>query len=71
MSQNDLLASALSKIRNAEKVAKKECTVKSSKVIKKVLEIMRHPPLMLVFMHGSRLNKQMHADPVFRPAVFH
>lgn len=40
MSQNDLLASALSKINNADKVAKKECSVKSSKVIKKVLEIM-------------------------------
>ncbi|MBU0536343.1 MAG: 30S ribosomal protein S8 [Nanoarchaeota archaeon] len=40
MSQNDLLSSALSKIQNAEKVAKKECVVKSSKVIKKVLEIM-------------------------------
>ncbi|HLC99147.1 MAG TPA: 30S ribosomal protein S8 [Candidatus Nanoarchaeia archaeon] len=41
MSQNDLLSAALSKILNADKVAKKECTVKSSKVIKKVLEIMK------------------------------
>jgi small subunit ribosomal protein S8 len=40
MSQNDLLSSALSKIHNAEKVAKRECEVKSSKIIKKVLEIM-------------------------------
>ncbi|MCX6707079.1 MAG: 30S ribosomal protein S8 [Candidatus Woesearchaeota archaeon] len=40
MSQNDLLSSALSKIHNAEKVAKRECEVKSSKMIKKVLEIM-------------------------------
>ncbi|MBD3313914.1 30S ribosomal protein S8 [Candidatus Woesearchaeota archaeon] len=41
MSQNDILSAALSKILNAEKVAQKECTVKSSKVIKKILEIMK------------------------------
>lgn len=40
MSQNDLLSSALSKIFNAEKVAKRECEVKSSRIIKRVLEIM-------------------------------
>lgn len=41
MSQNDLLSAALSKIQNADKVAKKECSIKSSKVIKRVLEIMK------------------------------
>lgn len=41
MSQNDLLASALSKIMNAEKTTKRECVTKSSKLIKKILEIMR------------------------------
>ncbi len=41
MSQNDLLASALSKILNAEKTSKKECEVKSSKVVKRILEIMK------------------------------
>lgn len=38
---NDNLANALSAIFNAENVGKKECTVKSSKIIKRVLEIMR------------------------------
>lgn len=41
MSQNDLLASALSKIMNAERTTKKECITKSSKLIKRILEIMR------------------------------
>ena len=41
MTLNDPVSSAMSKILNAEKVGKKECTVKpSSQVIKKVLEIM-------------------------------
>ena len=39
---NDILASALSKILNAEKRSKKECLVKpSSKLLKKILEVMK------------------------------
>ena len=39
---NDILASALSKILNAEKTYKTECLVKpSSKILKKVLEVMK------------------------------
>ena len=39
---NDPLANALSTILNAEKIGKKECTIKpSSKIIEKVLEIMK------------------------------
>jgi small subunit ribosomal protein S8 len=39
---NDPLATALSKILNAEKVGKKECSIyPSSKVVEKVLEIMK------------------------------
>ena len=41
MSQNDILSAALSKILNADRVAKKECSIRSSKVIKSVLEIMK------------------------------
>jgi len=41
MSQNDLLSSALSKIENADKIAKRECVIRSSNVIKRVLEIMK------------------------------
>ena len=39
---NDPLANTLSSIMNAEKIGKKECTIKpSSKLIEKVLEIMK------------------------------
>ncbi|MBC8444133.1 30S ribosomal protein S8 [Candidatus Woesearchaeota archaeon] len=39
---NDPLANALSIILNAERIGKKECTIKpSSKIIEKVLEIMK------------------------------
>ena len=39
---NDILANTLSAILNAEKVGKKECIIKpSSKIIEKVLEIMK------------------------------
>jgi len=39
---NDTLANALSMIYNAEKIGKKECIIKpSSKVIKKIFEIMK------------------------------
>lgn len=37
----DNLSDALSKIKNADRVGKRECTVKSSKLIKGVLEIMK------------------------------
>ena len=41
MALNDTLSIALSKIGNAEKVGKRDCTIKPmSKVIKKVLQIM-------------------------------
>jgi|SRR3989344_1438024 len=41
MTMNDTLSAALSKINNAEKIGKKECSIKPvSKVIKRVLEIM-------------------------------
>lgn len=41
MTSNDTLSLALSKIGNAEKVGKRDCTIKPvSKVIKKVLQIM-------------------------------
>ena len=38
---HDQLSNALSNIMNHEKIGKSSCTVKSSKVIKKVLEIMQ------------------------------
>jgi len=39
---NDILANTLSKILNAEKKSKSECLIKpSSKIIKKVLEVMK------------------------------
>ena len=39
---NDPLANALSVILNAEKIGRKECVIKpSSKIIEKVLEIMK------------------------------
>ncbi|MCX8146980.1 MAG: 30S ribosomal protein S8 [Candidatus Woesearchaeota archaeon] len=38
---NDNLSNALSKILNAERVSKRKCLIRSSKVIKKVLDIMR------------------------------
>jgi small subunit ribosomal protein S8 len=41
MTGNDTLSAALSKIRNAERVGKKECSIKPvSKVIKRILDIM-------------------------------
>ncbi|MBT7903552.1 30S ribosomal protein S8 [Candidatus Woesearchaeota archaeon] len=41
MSMNDPLAAALSKLRNAEKVSKRECLMKPvSKVVQKVLDIL-------------------------------
>ena len=39
---NDTLSNALSKILAYEQTSKKECTVKSSKIIKKVLEILKN-----------------------------
>jgi len=39
--QNNLLADALSKIKNAEKVGKKEVVVKRSKLIENVLKVMQ------------------------------
>ena len=38
---NDTLSNALSKILDYEKISKKECTVKASKILKKVLEILQ------------------------------
>lgn len=41
MSLNDTLSNTLSKIRNAEKIGRKECLISPvSKIIKKVLELM-------------------------------
>lgn len=37
--RHDLLADALSAIKNAERIGKKECIVKASKLIKAVLEV--------------------------------
>jgi small subunit ribosomal protein S8 len=39
---NDTLSNALSKLLDYEKISRKECTVKSSKILKKVLEIMHN-----------------------------
>ncbi|HDD71569.1 MAG: 30S ribosomal protein S8 [Candidatus Aenigmatarchaeota archaeon] len=39
--QHDLLADALSAIKNAERVGKKECVVKASKLIGEVLKVMQ------------------------------
>jgi len=39
---NDTLSNALSKILAYEQTSKKECTVKSSKILKKVLEILKN-----------------------------
>jgi len=39
--QHDLLADALSAIKNAERVGKKECLIKSSKLIGEVLKVMK------------------------------
>jgi len=39
--QHDLLADALSAIKNAERVGKRECIVKASKLIKEVLRVMQ------------------------------
>lgn len=38
---HDPLADALSAIKNAERIGKRECVVKSSKLVKKVLEVMK------------------------------
>jgi len=39
--QHDLLADALSAIKNAERVGKKECVVKANKLIGEVLKVMQ------------------------------
>ncbi len=39
--QHDLLADALSAIKNAERVGKKECLIKASKLIGEVLKVMK------------------------------
>ncbi|MFH7880513.1 MAG: 30S ribosomal protein S8 [Candidatus Aenigmatarchaeota archaeon] len=39
--RHDLLADALSAIKNAERVGKKECYVKASKLVEKVLKVMQ------------------------------
>lgn len=38
--QHDLLADALSAIKNAERIGKKECLIKASKLINKILKVM-------------------------------
>ncbi len=39
--QHDLLSDALSAIKNAERVGKKECLVKASKLVRNVLRVMQ------------------------------
>jgi len=39
--RHDLLADALSAIKNAERVGKKECYVKASKLVERVLKVMQ------------------------------
>jgi small subunit ribosomal protein S8 len=42
MTMNDTLSASLSKVLNAERIGKKECTIaQGSKIIKKVLKIMK------------------------------
>ena len=59
---NDPLANALSLILNAEKIGRKECTIKpSSKIIEKVLEIMKESQFVGEFKkikarHGNSLE---------------
>lgn len=40
--QHDLLADALSAIKNAERIGKKECLIKASKLIGEVLKVMKN-----------------------------
>ncbi len=42
MVQHDTLADALNIIKNAEKVGKKECTIKASKVVRGVLKVLQN-----------------------------
>ena len=46
---HDLLADALSAIKNAERVGKKECVVKASKLIREVLRVMQEKGYIGVF----------------------
>ncbi len=39
--RHDLLADALTTIKNADRIGKKECVVKASKLVKSVLQIMK------------------------------
>ncbi len=39
--QHDLLADALSAIKNAERIGKKECLVKASKLVGEILKVMK------------------------------
>lgn len=39
--QHDLLADVLSSIKNADRIGKKECVVKASKLVKNVLNVMK------------------------------
>lgn len=51
---NDPLSNALSKILAYEKISKKECIVKSSRIIKKVLEILQKEGYLGTFEEKER-----------------
>jgi small subunit ribosomal protein S8 len=49
MVQHDLLADALSAIKNADRIGKKECVVKASKVVRDVLKVLQAHKYIGVF----------------------